>query len=135
MTKPVFRFETLRVWQDASAFASQMYTITRRYPDDEKFGLVSQTRRAAVSIAANISEGSGRGSDADFARFMSYAYASLMEVISHLAIAHDQRFITDVDQKIARDAAAILAKSITRFREKLLADASRNTRVQTTAPG
>jgi four helix bundle protein len=78
----VFRFEKLEVWQNAIEFAGRVYDFTRPFPADERFGLTSQMRRAAVSISSNIAEGSSRNSDVDFRRFLEIAYGSLMEVVS-----------------------------------------------------
>ena len=89
----MFRFQKLDVWRKATAFASLVYRLTRQFPGDERFGLVSQMRRSAVSIAANIAEGSGRRSRRDFGRFLDVAYGSLMETISHAVIAEDQQFL------------------------------------------
>jgi four helix bundle protein len=89
----MFRFQKLDVWRKATSLASLVYEVTRRFPESERFGLVSQMRRAAVSVAANIAEGSGRTSRRDFARFLDVAYGSLMEMVSHASIAADQQFI------------------------------------------
>jgi len=62
----MFRFEKLDVWNKAIVFASRVYSVTRTFPDTERFRLVSQSRRAAVSIPSNIAEGSGRNSDREF---------------------------------------------------------------------
>ena len=90
----MFRFEKLDVWQLAIEFSDQIYIATREFPADERFGLTNQLRRAAVSIAANIAEGSGRSSDRDFVRFIEIAYGSLMETVSHLRIAERQKFLS-----------------------------------------
>ncbi|MBI2334666.1 four helix bundle protein [Candidatus Daviesbacteria bacterium] len=63
-----FRFENLQVWQDARSFVNHIYFITKKFPVDERFGLIDQLRRAAVSIALNIAEGSDRKSDIEFRR-------------------------------------------------------------------
>jgi four helix bundle protein len=89
----MFRFEKLDVWQRAVEHAGQIYAVTRSFPSDEQFGLTNQMRRAAVSISSNIAEGSGRSSDVDFARFLEYAYSSLMEVVSQSTIATRQGFL------------------------------------------
>jgi four helix bundle protein len=89
----MFRFEKLAVWQRAIEHAGHVYTITRSFPDDERFGLTSQMRRAAVSISSNIAEGSGRSSDTDFARFIEFGYSSLMEVVSQASVAKLQGFL------------------------------------------
>ena len=84
-----FRFEKLTVWQAARRLCGEVYTATRHFPQDELFGLSSQLRRAAVSIAANIAEGSGRNSDPDFAHFLEIAYGSAMELAALLHVAAD----------------------------------------------
>jgi four helix bundle protein len=89
----MFKFEKLEVWKESIALSREVYRISRNLPADERFGLTSQVRRAAVSIAANIAEGSGRTSRKDFLRFVEMAYGSLMESISHLAIAQQESFI------------------------------------------
>jgi four helix bundle protein len=89
----MFRFEKLAVWQRAIEHAGNVYTITRDFPDDERYGLTSQMRRAAVSISSNIAEGSGRSSDTEFARFVEIGYGSLMEDVSQASIAKLQGFM------------------------------------------
>ena len=89
----MFRFEKLDVWQRAVDHAGQIYTVTRSFPSDERFGLTNQMRRAAVSVSSNIAEGSGRASDVDFAHFLEYSYSSLMEVVSEATIATRQTFL------------------------------------------
>ena len=89
----MFRFEKLDVWQRAVDHAGYVYTVTRSFPSDERFGLTNQMRRAAVSVSSNIAEGSGRASDVDFARFLEFSYSSLMEVVSEATIATRQTFL------------------------------------------
>jgi four helix bundle protein len=81
----MFKFEKLDVWQKAIDFADLVYSKTKLFPADERFGLTNQMRRAAVSISSNIAEGSARISDADFARFVEIADGSLFEVVSESA--------------------------------------------------
>lgn len=90
----MFRFEKLDVWQKAVDFALVVYEATGRFPSEEKYGLTSQMRRAAVSISSNVAEGSGRRSDKDFAHFIEIAYGSLMEVVSQVQVAHRQAWLT-----------------------------------------
>jgi four helix bundle protein len=90
----MFRFEKLDVWHRAVDHASRVYSVTRSFPSDERFGLTNQMRRAAVSVSANIAEGSGRASDIDFARFLEFSYSSLMEVVSEATVAMRQQFLT-----------------------------------------
>ena len=79
-----FYFEKLDVWQDARAFVKNIYDITSDFPAEEKFGLVSQLRRASISIPANIAEGMSRGTEKDKARFINQAFSSAIEVINML---------------------------------------------------
>jgi four helix bundle protein len=88
--KPQFRFEKLKVWQQARALNRATYQLTRSFPRDEMFALTSQIRRASVSVSANIAEGSGRNSDRDFAHFLEQSYGSLMEVASLFYLAADE---------------------------------------------
>jgi 23S rRNA-intervening sequence protein len=69
----MFNFEKLEVWRKAIEFADQVYALTRSFPENERFGLTNQMRRAAVSISSNIAEGSSRASKSDFARFIQIA--------------------------------------------------------------
>lgn len=95
MPEPYFRFEKLEVWKDAREFVSLIYDITSEFPTKERFGLVDQIRRAAVSIALNIAEGSTKGSDADFRRFLKMSQGSNNEVVTGFYIALDQKFIKE----------------------------------------
>ena len=72
-------FRTLDAWRAAILLAEEIYLSTKSFPFDERFGLTSQLRRAAVSVSSNIAEGSSR-SPADFARMLTYAIASLAEI-------------------------------------------------------
>jgi four helix bundle protein len=73
-------FRELRVWEKSHDLTIRIYSITRRFPKEELFGLTSQMRRASASIPTNIAESCGRNSDADFARFLSYAMGSASEL-------------------------------------------------------
>ena len=110
-TANYFRFEKLEVWQLAREFVGEIYGITRKFPKDEIFGLISQLRRAATSILLNIAEGSDRKSDIDFRRFLRMSLTSLEEVISGLYISLDQNFINQKDfEKLYEDAQRLAAK-------------------------
>ena len=77
----------LDVWQKAVDFAAEIYFTTKKFPADEKFGLTSQLRRAAVSIASNIAEGAARTGHKEFLHFLSIATGSASEVSTQLLIA------------------------------------------------
>lgn len=86
-------FRKLSVWHKAHTSVVAVYQATRSYPKDKLYGLTSQTRRASVSIAANIAEGCGRSTDADFARFLEIAAGSANEVEYHLLLACELNFL------------------------------------------
>ena len=90
----MFKFEKLDTWQKAIDFADLVYSKTKSFPPDERFGLTNQMRRAAVSVSSNIAEGSARISDADFARFVEIATGSLFEVVSEATVAKRQGFLS-----------------------------------------
>jgi four helix bundle protein len=91
----MFNFEKLEVWHKAVEFADHVYTLTRSFPEDERFGLTNQMRRAAVSISSNIAEGSSRSSKSDFARFVQIATGSVFEVVSQATIGKRRGFISE----------------------------------------
>jgi four helix bundle protein len=80
-------YRDLRVWQEAMTLAELAYTLTRSFPKEEMFGMVSQIRRSAVSIAANIAEGHGRESTPYFVNFLRIAQGSLKELETHLMLS------------------------------------------------
>lgn len=81
------RHKNLTVWQDAIELVTQVYRATSSFPDDEKFGLTSQMRRAAVSVASNIAESAARNTDKDFLRFLYMARGSLAELETQIQIS------------------------------------------------
>lgn len=115
----MFRFERLGVWQKAVDLADRVYALTRPFPDDERFGLTSQMRRAAVSISSNVAEGSGRSSDQEFGRFVEIAYSSLMEVVSQSQIALNQGFLDQPRRDEIYTRAEELARMLSGLRSSL----------------
>ena len=86
-------FKDLKIWSKSRVLVKKIYELTEEFPSDEKFGLISQMRRAAVSIVSNIAEGSGKESDKDFCRFLEVAYSSSFELETQLILAVDLTFI------------------------------------------
>jgi len=80
-------YRKLQVWTDARQLALDIYTVTARFPDEERFGHTSQMRRASVSVISNIAEGCGRTSEKDLARFLGMARGSAFELESQLDLA------------------------------------------------
>ena len=75
--------------------AKQVYTVTKHFPTEEKFGLTSQVQRAAISIASNIAEGAGRGTSKDFVHFLTIALGSAFEVETQLLLAKELNYIEE----------------------------------------
>lgn len=87
MTNAIRGYRDLRVWQRAMGIAESTYRLTKAFPREEQFGLTSQARRAAASVAANIAEGYGRGTRPAYASFVRIAQGSLKELETHLILA------------------------------------------------
>ena len=116
----MFNFEKLEVWQQAIEFAGLVYTLTRAFPENERFGLTNQMRRAAVSISSNIAEGSSRASRGDFARFVEIATGSVFEVVSQATISRRQRFFSEADFARLYAAAEKQSRMLSGLRKALL---------------
>ena len=89
-----YSFEKLDVWKDSRQFVSEIYSITKRFPSEEKYILTSQICRAAISIVSNIAEGVSRKTSKEKLRFIEISYGSLMEVYCQLSIALDLKYVT-----------------------------------------
>ncbi|MFZ1785144.1 MAG: four helix bundle protein [Ferruginibacter sp.] len=118
----VYSFEKLAYWQHARQLAVWAYKATTGFPAEEKFGLVSQMRRAGISIASNIAEGTSRKIAKDQAHFSTLSYSSTIELLNNLIIANDLNFLSAEDymtgrQKIEKQTLLIagLRKSQQKF--------------------
>ena len=120
-TKPFqFNFERLEAWKQALGFSKSVYLVTKSFPDDERFGLTSQMRRASVSVASNLAEGSSRSSRQDFARFVEIATGSIFEVVAQIEIARSRGLGTDDKWTDLRSPAAELTRILSGLRRSLL---------------
>ncbi|MFT4644574.1 MAG: four helix bundle protein [Planctomycetota bacterium] len=114
----IFKFEELKVYQLSLNIVDEVYALTNKYPKDELYGLVSQFRRASVSIALNIAEGSG-STDKNFNRYLGIANDSLKECIVCLTISKRRNYISSVENEKQRDSLLVIAKMITNLRKYL----------------
>lgn len=94
-------YKELKVWQKARELVKFIYLLTNKYPKEEIYGITSQMRRASVSIASNIAEGSGFGTDKNFIHFIEISYASASELETQVILSLDLGFI---DENIMEDA-------------------------------
>ena len=102
-----YSFEKLEVWKDAKDLLIEIYISTNEFPNDEKYGLISQMRRAILSVTNNLAEGSSRKSEKDKRRFIEISYGSLMEVLNCLIISKELNHIEnnkyeDIRQQIGK---------------------------------
>ena len=84
-----FSFEKLNVWVDSKELIKIIYNITKSFPDEEKFGLTNQLRRASISVTSNLAEGTSRNTNKDMAHSTTLSFSSLMEVLNQIIIAHE----------------------------------------------
>jgi len=92
-------YRDLELWQKAMDLVVECYGATKKLPDCELYGLISQIKRAAVSIPANVAEGQGRQHRAEFIQHLSIAYGSLTEVETHVQIARRLNYLNDDDER------------------------------------
>ena len=95
MPKTARNFRKYKVWQDAVAYATEVYKVTNEMPWFEKKGLCDQLQRATVSISSNIAEGAAKPSDIEFAKFLDTALGSAFEVETQLTIANNVGYINN----------------------------------------
>lgn len=110
-------YRDLQVWRKSLDWVKAVYRLSAQWPPDERFGLISQARRAAVSVSANIAEGAGRRSTGEFLQFLGIARGSLAEtetlllISSRLGYSHetDLRGLLEQADEISRMSAALIA--------------------------
>ena len=112
-------YKDLIVWQKAMLLVRNIYLLTNKFPSDERFGLISQMRRAAVSVPSNIAEGQARHSTGEFIQFISHAEGSVAELDTQLAIAVDLGYCDDETAKPLFDLLLELRKMLNGLRRKL----------------
>jgi four helix bundle protein len=112
-------YNNLQIWQQAMDLVEDIYKLTASFPTEEKFGLVSQMTRAAVSIPSNIAEGAGRNSDKDFAHFISIAIGSLYELNTQIVLSERLGYINQIQsQELQKKLDNLQRKSVS-FKSKL----------------
>jgi len=115
-------FKNLKVWQKSHALTLKVYKLTYRFPAEEKFGLTSQLRRALVSVELNLAEGSSRGSDRDFRRFVQMALGSASEVECQLLLARDLNYLSTDHHAEAQWEIQQIKRMLIRLSQRLLAN-------------
>ena len=112
-------YKNYEVYLSAMTLAEEVYKITKHFPNEEKYGLTSQVRRAAVSIPSNIAEGASRSSEKQFARYLEVALGSSFEVETQLSLACRFDYIKEVNLQSLSQKVQSIQKQLNGFRMKL----------------
>jgi four helix bundle protein len=108
-------YRKLKVWQKAHQLALDIYVVTKSFPKEELYGVSSQLRRAIVSVSANIVEGCGRRTNADFGRFLTMSLGSTNEVEYFLLLSKDLGYLTENDNQSLSDRLVEVRKMLVSF--------------------
>lgn len=112
-------YRDLVVWQKGIALAREIYLLTKKLPSDEKFGLVSQMRRAAVSVPSNIAEGQARHTTGEFVQFISHAEGSVAELDTQLTLSEQLKLLSPTECQSAASLLDELRRMLNSLRRKL----------------
>lgn len=119
MIEKKFKFENLRVWEEAVELSGVIFDVSSKFPKEELFVLTSQIRRAGDSVSLNIAEGSTGQSNAEFKRFLGIAIRSAIEVVGCIYLARRRKILSENDFELIYNKTNILVTSIQALRKKL----------------
>jgi four helix bundle protein len=119
--QPIRDYKDLHVWQKGMELAKQVYLLTNRFPSEEKFGLISQMRRAAVSVSSNIAEGQARNTTGEFVQFLSHAEGSAAELDTQLRLSIELGHCGVADLSEVFQLLTDIQKMLKRLRQSLIA--------------
>ena len=112
-------YRELKIWQRSMDFVVKIYEISANFPKEERYGLMSQLRRCAVSVPSNISEGAGRGTNKQFRRFLEFSMGSINEAQTQIELAHRVNYISNEIYNSLADEALQIYKMILAFYNSL----------------
>lgn len=118
----MFSYEKLEIWQLAISYAKGIYKITSSFPDEEKYGLISQLRKATISISANIAEGSGSVTLKERLNYLDVAIKSALETTSEIQIAFELGFIKSEERDTLYESAEKIIRKIRSFKNAIKSD-------------
>lgn len=113
------KFKNLKIWQEGIDIVTSIYKLTSTFTEEEKFGLVSQMRRCAVSIPSNIAEGYGRNSDSELNRFLNISRGSSYELETQFIISMNLGYLSSEEVETMTSTLDALQGGITNFQKKL----------------
>lgn len=114
-----FYFQNLEVYKLGKQIVKEIYSITKKFPGDEKFCLVNQMNRAAISVPSNIAEGTARGTIKDKVHFLNIAYGSLMELVCQMEIALDLGYVNREENERLISKAKNLSVKLSNFKTSI----------------
>jgi four helix bundle protein len=112
----IYSFENLDVYKLAKDFIVDLYKLTGMFPKHEIFCLTSQIRRAAISVASNLAEGSSRSTDKDKAHFTQISYGSMLEIVCQLTISKELGYVSNNEYMVLRDKAEKITNKLKSLR-------------------
>jgi four helix bundle protein len=115
-----YSFEKLEVWKEFIQFSVKIYKVTHSFPNDKKFGLISQMRRSSISISSNIAEGTARTSNKDKAHFINMAYGSSLELLNQCVITKELGFLSEENYKNIRLEVESITNKLNALRNHFL---------------
>ena len=113
------RYQDLKIWQRSIKLVGQIYKITKVFPDDERFGLISQIRRSAISIPSNIAEGFGRWGNKEYRHFLYISLGSCAELTTQLVISFNLGYISENEKNELVDETDQISKMTTGLIKKI----------------
>jgi four helix bundle protein len=114
------RYDNLQIWKKSTELCLLIYKQTKKFPEEERFGLTNQLRRAAVSVPSNIAEGSRRTTKKDFNHFLLISSGSLAEIETQLFLAKELNYLRESDYTALKELAVEISKMITSFSRNLI---------------
>ena len=112
-----YSFENLTVWKESIKLSVLIYNTTKQFPKEETYGLISQIKRAIVSVSSNIAEGSSKSSMKDQTRFSEIAFGSLMETLNQIILAYNLQYIDYKKYEEIREEIDYVAKLLSGYRK------------------
>ena len=117
--KDIKTYRDLLVWQKSIGLVTKIYQVTKAFPKEENYGLVSQIRRCAISVPSNIAEGYGRNSTDDYLRFLQIAISSLYEMQTQIEIAFKLEYLTRDNFNAAYDLSREIERMLSSLSRKV----------------
>jgi four helix bundle protein len=113
------RYKDLEIWKLSRKFCTPIYKVTQKFPDSERFGLVTQLRKAAVSVPSNIAEGSAKSSNKHFLIFLENSLGSCYEMETQLFVSNDVGFLNESDLQVLTEELQKIILMISKFMSTL----------------